>query len=313
MGRGKGREVEEVPLCANCLVEVDMDGLDKRSVVQKGLRRVDKADGGLSRKRWEERERAAEKQRDANLRGRRNALPGYADGANSDCETPDFREETDDFLTDSAESTVYVSILDPINKPSFKPSPTKPIPRWMQPYSTHAETNPEPEYNDGPVSPLGRHLESQRQLESRASDQSSYASTICPANPPSSKTQEHKKAEMDSPRDSMSPGEPLHHERLEILHRGTSYVSNEPLTLPSSHLVVSSNANLSSSTFSTYLTPPEYPSPTPSLGRRTPHSFSEIDYDSPKTDTTPVSTPGRSHGVRPIRGPSRDQGSQNPL
>ncbi|KAK0710881.1 hypothetical protein B0H67DRAFT_583619 [Lasiosphaeris hirsuta] len=296
------------------MVEVDMDELDERSVVQKGLRRVDKADGGLSRKRWEESEIAAEKQRDVNLRGRRNALPSYADGASSGYETSGLRDENDESLNGQAESTIYVSILDPINKPSFKPSPTKPIPRWMQPYSIHVNTNPGPDYIDGLLSPLDRHLEPQRQLKSRASYQSSYASTICPTTPPPSMTQGHQEPETDSPRDSIPSEEPLHHVRMEILHRGASYVSNEPLTLPSSHLVVSSNANLSSSTFSTYLTPPEYPSPTPSIGRRTPQSFSEIDYDKPKTSAAPATiTPSRSQGVRPTRGPLRDQGSQNPL
>ena len=50
---GKPLKVEVVPLCANCVVEVELDKLDARSVLQRGLRRIDKVDGGLTRRRWE--------------------------------------------------------------------------------------------------------------------------------------------------------------------------------------------------------------------------------------------------------------------
>jgi hypothetical protein len=49
-----GKEVTEVPLCAACVVEVEVDGVtDQNVVVKRGLRRVEKVDGGLTRKRWE--------------------------------------------------------------------------------------------------------------------------------------------------------------------------------------------------------------------------------------------------------------------
>lgn len=56
LGRGRGREIDEVPLCANCVVETEIDELDGGMVVQKGLRRVDRIDGGLTRRRWEVRQ-----------------------------------------------------------------------------------------------------------------------------------------------------------------------------------------------------------------------------------------------------------------
>lgn len=43
----------EVPLCAACVVEVEVDGVKEDNVVKRGLRRVEKVDGGLTRKRWE--------------------------------------------------------------------------------------------------------------------------------------------------------------------------------------------------------------------------------------------------------------------
>lgn len=48
-------EVGEVPLCANCAVEAEVDELDDGGVLQRGLRRVDAVDGGTTRKRWESR------------------------------------------------------------------------------------------------------------------------------------------------------------------------------------------------------------------------------------------------------------------
>jgi hypothetical protein len=49
-----GKEVTEVPLCAACVVEVEVDGVtDQNVVVKRGLRRVEKVDDGLTRKRWE--------------------------------------------------------------------------------------------------------------------------------------------------------------------------------------------------------------------------------------------------------------------
>lgn len=49
-----GREVAEAPLCAACVVEAEVDNVREESVVVKrGLRRVERVDGGLTRRRWE--------------------------------------------------------------------------------------------------------------------------------------------------------------------------------------------------------------------------------------------------------------------
>lgn len=53
-GATGAKEVLEAPLCAACMVEVEMDGVgEEKVVVQRGLRRVDQVDGGLTRARWE--------------------------------------------------------------------------------------------------------------------------------------------------------------------------------------------------------------------------------------------------------------------
>ncbi|ENH64209.1 hypothetical protein FOC1_g10013480 [Fusarium oxysporum f. sp. cubense race 1] len=36
-----------------CVVEIEVDGVKEDNVVKRGLRRVEKVDGGLTRKRWE--------------------------------------------------------------------------------------------------------------------------------------------------------------------------------------------------------------------------------------------------------------------
>ena len=54
-GRGKGEEINEIPLCANCLVENEADSLDDDALAQRALRRIAHPDGGLSKARWEER------------------------------------------------------------------------------------------------------------------------------------------------------------------------------------------------------------------------------------------------------------------
>jgi hypothetical protein len=52
----QAREVDEIPLCAQCYVEVEGVGDDSRTVVGKALRRMEYFDGGLSRRRWEARQ-----------------------------------------------------------------------------------------------------------------------------------------------------------------------------------------------------------------------------------------------------------------
>jgi hypothetical protein len=58
-GRASQRQALEVmqpPLCAVCMIEVELDELSEEAVVQKGLRRVDKLDGGVTKRRWQVKE-----------------------------------------------------------------------------------------------------------------------------------------------------------------------------------------------------------------------------------------------------------------
>lgn len=103
-------EVLEPPLCAVCLVDVEADGLAREQVVARGLRTTAAVDGGITQQRWETKESR-----------RRSHSPCAGSLGDVDGDGP------------PAEATIWVNLFDPINYPSFKPSPLKPIPRFMQP------------------------------------------------------------------------------------------------------------------------------------------------------------------------------------
>lgn len=116
-GGGGGEEVEEVPLCARCVEETERDRVDEDRLIPTALERVDRFDGGLSRRRWESRrqqEQQQEHQQSSVFSGPDRHLH---QGLEADPRSP---------------SPIYVSMRDPLGEPAFKRSQTKPIPRWMQ-------------------------------------------------------------------------------------------------------------------------------------------------------------------------------------
>lgn len=113
-------------------------------VVQKALRRIDKTDGGLSRKRWEAMESGIGRtgqNRTRRMTGTISRVPGDTGNPTRSCisrlpadgvqEEPGDGE--DNFCVVPLDSAIYVSIHDPLGLPTFRPSPAKPIPQWMQP------------------------------------------------------------------------------------------------------------------------------------------------------------------------------------
>ncbi|ETS85849.1 hypothetical protein PFICI_03874 [Pestalotiopsis fici W106-1] len=127
-------------MCANCMVEVEDDSPE--TVVQKAIRRVERTDAGLSRQRWERgvaisNDEGQESPHSSKVRTQRSTRSGPVsqvlqsvqighDGiadhtlSHAPCTVP-------------LDSTIYVSIKDPIGLSAFKPSPTKPIPQRMLP------------------------------------------------------------------------------------------------------------------------------------------------------------------------------------
>ncbi|ROV98373.1 hypothetical protein VMCG_07132 [Cytospora schulzeri] len=151
----KGREVDEVPLCGKCADEMARDKAGDEQLVPMALGRIDIFDGGLSRRRWEagmgrlpQRQTGSE---GGHIRGARlgdrdrfaEETVGTCDGrshggtnlqarrfeTNKTPTRPLGREELDRRRTSSP---IYVSMRDPVGEPSFRPSKTKPIPKWMQ-------------------------------------------------------------------------------------------------------------------------------------------------------------------------------------
>ncbi|KAF7544538.1 hypothetical protein G7Z17_g9871 [Cylindrodendrum hubeiense] len=110
-----GREVMEAPLCAACVVEMELDGVKEESVVvQRGLRRVDWVDGGLTRRRWEAKEGRGthgHARRPPKSNARDSSLRG-GDGADS--EAVSVGDPSTDYLA-PLESAIWVNIFDPIN------------------------------------------------------------------------------------------------------------------------------------------------------------------------------------------------------
>lgn len=171
---------------------------------------------------------------------------------------------------DTSKSVIWVDIFDPINGPSFKPSPLKPMPLFMQrsaspirePYrrvttvDTHLQAPPhlrKPRSAPGSAYPTRSREESTISNHQNICWRSRSPSVLDASRSPM------------PPRDRSSP-EPLNNymkdELSEVRHRqAVSWVREEPLKRPSSRLAPSrhSDINRSEANTSTYRTPPEYP------------------------------------------------------
>ncbi|KAM9882075.1 mediator of rna polymerase ii transcription [Verticillium dahliae] len=251
MGKTRGREIEGPPLCAHCLVEAELDGMDERAVVQKGLRRMDCVDGGLGRTRWE-----ASQGQPLPLR-----IGSHQTGA-------PVRDAID--AIDPPDSTIYVSINDPLGEPAFKPSPTKPIPRWMQMLpGNRRQYYPDASRQSTPVSPSRVSSTSTQQLgplPERARTSSSI-STVCPqkilnpASTPPSLSPRVSSLTRTSSGGSITDFHPRTVEDHMKRHTPSSWVSHEPLKRPSSRMAYIQGHQRTVtevSTSSAYATPPEF-------------------------------------------------------
>ena len=154
--RGRAREVDEVPLCAHCAVDLEKKGAGGDDVVQMALTAAETRDGGLAMMRWTARQEAS---------GRRTVRPespaSEISTLNASETTPrrtpagsiwersrrfegdgTSGESPDDLFGWSPcpvplDSAIYVSASDPFGRAAFKPSPTKPIPKWMAMLPSH--------------------------------------------------------------------------------------------------------------------------------------------------------------------------------
>ncbi|KAI1143779.1 hypothetical protein F5Y05DRAFT_362526 [Hypoxylon sp. FL0543] len=131
------------------------------------------------------------------------------------------------------DSTIYVSILDPLGEPAFKPSPTKPIPRWMQwlPSKRDHSRRKEPQSHSildeyFPPHPVASSNEAISTLR-----------TFCPTSP--TQAQPYPEVSARPPSHCHTPHSSEYGnlgESAIIPLKGPSFVIDEPLKRPSSRL-----------------------------------------------------------------------------
>lgn len=240
LGRKRGREIDQVPLCKGCLVEVEgEEGLgdgdkDEREkvVVKKGLERIDRVDGGLTRQRWEMREGDKEKERkiekDRTMNGGKGGLSSLRRGAVDDRSL-------------NRDETIYVNIFDPVGREAFRPGLMKSIPDWMQ---TGAQELLD--HKSGTIN--SRHDKSRetistpRPISQGLSESSSTATVIqTPPQPTATHALTRRQSGAISPRatspaqsnEAISRPSSVLGRRTPNLRTGTSFVSEQPLIVPS--------------------------------------------------------------------------------
>ncbi|KAK6081614.1 hypothetical protein SCUP515_02861 [Seiridium cupressi] len=242
----KAKEIDTIPLCANCVVDTEDD---KQSTVERGDAVLNRVSPGKVHRAAGRITRGAEGLAAHQLPcTSRLATDGVADDGeySSCCVIP-------------LDSTIYVNISDPVSLPAFKPSSTKPIPRWMQPPWMNTLPNqhqPSRAVNPRPRSILDNYF-SDVVSESAEDASLSCPTTICPTAmqtptqvlPP----HEHRmvgRAEEHTTHQSASNdlGNFKHPPVVVARGRAISFVTSEPLKRPSSRLISQNLADISSPT-----------------------------------------------------------------
>ncbi|KAB5516919.1 hypothetical protein GE09DRAFT_979293, partial [Coniochaeta sp. 2T2.1] len=258
-GMGKAVEIDVVPLCAYCYVEVAAEEMDEGKMVGGALRRMEYRDGGLSRRRYED-VRAREDDKDGEwpssgqgaeqVSARRDdRVSGLGDGTGM-CPVP-------------LDSTIYVSIRDP-TAPAFRPSPTKPIPEWMTGASAqHPDTEDHvlrPHFAGETLYPSQAELSLRRlSTQTPSSDRTAKPHTPTPEPPRHLPTPETTSRRTIAP--IVTP-QPIPMDSHKVFRYGRlGFIDSKSLKRPSSRLdrVREESSHADSRTPSPYLTPPEWP------------------------------------------------------
>ncbi|KAF6838068.1 mediator of rna polymerase ii transcription [Colletotrichum plurivorum] len=258
--RTKAREVEVIPVCSACSI-----GLEGEDVTQKSLDRVERSDGGLSRARWDMREG-----RVGQLRRAPASIRSVSRESFSLLRGGDGPQDGDEDRPVPLDSTIYVSMADPIGQPAFRPSPTKPIPAWMQP---HRQDELSAGNSRQESRPLASIREAQAPTSTSESSTERTARSVTPVFHPKRRSQSPSLS-----RPAFNNG-PLWDASQQRRNQSMSWVSNEPLKRPSSRLAARIEKS-DATTSSGYVTPPEtpvelvsrYKTPPPQLRRVQPMS-----------------------------------------
>ncbi|KAK1779267.1 hypothetical protein QBC45DRAFT_351540, partial [Copromyces sp. CBS 386.78] len=263
LGKKRGREIDQVPLCKACLVEVEVEGKERlggdedgekkdleKVMVMKGLERIDRVDGGLTRRRWEMREGEKEREKEKTGGGAKGGLLSLRRGAVDD------RSLASDQMASSSDSvkpeTIHVNIFDPVGREAFRPSLMKSIPEWMQSGAReHLERRTESALavnssHDKPREQTTDHtstISTPQSISEGLSETSSTATVIqTPPQPTASRAAStRRRSGAISPRarspapsiDAISRPSSVLGRRTPNLRTGTSFVSEQPLIVPS--------------------------------------------------------------------------------
>ncbi|KAK3504821.1 hypothetical protein B0T13DRAFT_409856 [Neurospora crassa] len=215
----------------------------EKVVVKRGLDRIDRVDGGLTRQRWEMREGDKEKERKKEKEktriGGKGGLSSLRRGA-----VDDGSLTRDDMASSSGSDkpeTIYVNIFDPVGREAFRPGLMKPIPDWMQ---TGAREHLD--HKTGTIN--SRHDKSRETIPtprpiSQGLFESSSIAKVIQTLPQSAATHALvcRQSGAISPRatspapsdDAISRPSSVLGRRTPNLRTGTSFVSEQPLVVPS--------------------------------------------------------------------------------
>ncbi|ESA43310.1 hypothetical protein GE21DRAFT_4523 [Neurospora crassa] len=215
----------------------------EKVVVKKGLERIDRVDGGLTRQRWEMREGDKEKERKKEKEKARNGgkggLSSLRRGAVDDSSLT--REEMASSSGSDKPETIYVNIFDPVGREAFRPGLMKPIPDWMQ---TGAREHLD--HKTGTIN--SRHDKSRETIStprpiSQGLSEGSSTATVIQTLPQPAATHAliRRQSGAISPRatspepsdDALSRPSSVLGRRTPNLRTGTSFVSEQPLIVPS--------------------------------------------------------------------------------
>lgn len=129
LGRSKGREIDQTPLCGPCVEEISRETTKDDHLIPMALRRIDRYDGGMSRRRWEETNRRSTHEDHGH-----ETLSSLSSHSEPENQTSNFGNLAGSERQHIARtpSPIYVSMHDPVGEPAFRRSRTKPIPKWMQ-------------------------------------------------------------------------------------------------------------------------------------------------------------------------------------
>lgn len=175
--------------------------------------------------------------------------------------TPELDFEADDAISLQSDNSpcedeqIYVSVFDPIGEPAFKPSKTKPLPKWMSLLPSNVERERKRQRQSGSQHNIGSNFEKHQDAMKYTNDDGAITSKVPPKQHPAS-LRDRLRSEDNSP--------PIDIPKIQKRARNISFADDELNTDPRAF-------GRSLTLDSVYATPPEFPrrlpTPFPKLSR----------------------------------------------